>query len=103
MEYFLLLATDVLAAAFYEADVVRFLLEAALCFELARLDESGCLLFFWDLETACLDLFCESAASEAVRWSREERDSYSAISFRAASASDSERLTRRAPRNVELI
>ena len=66
-EGFLLLATEVLLAAFFEATVVRFLLETALCFELDRLDESVCLPFFCDLETTCLALLCESAASEAVR------------------------------------
>ena len=35
--------------------------------ELDRLDESVCLPFFCDLETTCLALLCESAASEAVR------------------------------------
>ena len=66
-EGFLLLATEVLLAAFFEATVVRFLLETALCFELDRLDESVCLPFFCDLETTWLALLCESAASEAVR------------------------------------
>ena len=66
-EGFLLLATEVLLAAFFEATVVRFLLETALCFELDRLDESVCLPFFCDLETTCLALLCESAASEVVR------------------------------------
>ena len=49
-EGFLLLATEVLLAAFFEATVVRFLLETALCFELDRLDESVCLPFFCDLD-----------------------------------------------------
>ena len=61
------LATEVLLVAFFEATVVRFLLETALCFELDRLDESVCLPFFCDLETTCLALLCESAASEVVR------------------------------------
>lgn len=66
-EGFLLLATEFLLVAFFEATVVRFLLETALCFELDRLDESVCLPFFCDLETTCLALLCESAASEVVR------------------------------------
>ena len=67
-EGFLLLATEVLLAAFFEANRrPPFCLETALCFELDRLDESVCLPFFCDLETTCLALLCESAASEAVR------------------------------------
>lgn len=48
-EGFLLLATEVLLVAFFEATVVRFLLETALCFELDRALQS---LFLASIEKA---------------------------------------------------